>query len=762
MENLKDAIRLLRRGSYLATLDLKDAYFLVPIHPDSKKFLRFSYNGQLYEFNCLPFGLNAAPYVFTKLLKPVAHRFRSQGILSVFYLDDILLMGQSAHQCQKNLEVACKILTSLGLILNIPKCQLSPKTSLKFLGFIIDSEKFTIELPDQKRRLIIDLVNKFLKTSSCRIRELAKFIGTLVSACQAVEYGPVYVKVLEREKLKALRRVDKDYSRRMILSDKIKPDLLWWLEVIPRCSRLIRNSLFSLEIFSDASLTGWGAFCEGESTGGWWSDAEKQLHINILELKAALLGLKCFASSLTSCQILLRIDNTTAIATINKMGSVQFNKLNTESRRLWQWCEERSLWVFASYIQSKENFEADAESRKLPTDTEWELASWAFSRINNSFGPFEVDLFASYLNHKCENYAAWRRDPGAMVIDAFTISWSDIYFYAFPPFSVISRVLQKILDDEAEGVIVVPYWSTQCWFPLIQMMKTSDPEESSPPENPYPGRDQIVRQAYMSRGTPEVAIPVVMASISSGTLKQSALAFLADVSLGEDPLIQRFFKGLSVLRPSQPKYDYTWNPKSVLLSIEKWPDNSELSLKQLSKKLITLLALTTAHRIQSLSTIKIDNIDTQNDIVHIKIPDRIKTSARIRPNPLIELPVFRAQPSLCVVSTLRAYMDRTKMLRSSSDLFISTRKPHEPASKQTISNWLKEALAECNIDTKVFTAHSTRHASTSLAALKGINIETIGKTAGWTAESSVFARFYNRPILESESFARAIIESAHD
>lgn len=230
-----------------------------------------------------------------------------------------------------------------------------------------------------------------------------------------------------------------------------------------------------MEIFSDASLTGWGAFCAGESTGGWWPEADKGLHINVLELKAALLALKCFASSRSSCQLLLRVDNTTAIDCINKMGSVQYSSLNREARRLWQWCEARSLWVLASYIQSKQNIEADAESRRLPTDTEWELADWAFSSINESFGPFDVDLFASYLDHKCRDYVAWRRDPGAMAIHAFTIKWSSKFFYASPPFSLIPRILQKILDDEAEGVIVVPYWSTQCWFPLIQRMQTQSP-----------------------------------------------------------------------------------------------------------------------------------------------------------------------------------------------------------------------------------------------------------------------------------------------
>ena len=63
-----------------------------------------------------------------------------------------------------------------------------------------------------------------------------------------------------------------------------------------------------------------------------------------------------------------------------------------------------------------------------------------------------------------ETFAAFRPDPEAQVIDSFTISWSDLKFYAFPPFICVSKVIQKIIIDGASGILVVPDWPYQVWF----------------------------------------------------------------------------------------------------------------------------------------------------------------------------------------------------------------------------------------------------------------------------------------------------------
>ena len=86
---------------------------------------------------------------------------------------------------------------------------------------------------------------------------------------------------------------------------------------------VIRTLVFDLEIFSDASLNSWGACCGKERAQGVSSESERLRHINYLEILAAFLALTCFARNLFDKQVLLRIDNVTALAHINKMGGTK-------------------------------------------------------------------------------------------------------------------------------------------------------------------------------------------------------------------------------------------------------------------------------------------------------------------------------------------------------------------------------------------------------------------------------------------------------
>ena len=80
------------------------------------------------------------------------------------------------------------------------------------------------------------------------------------------------------------------------------------------------------------------------------------------------------------------------------------------------------------------------------------------------FGGCDADLFASRVNAQFKSYVSWRPDPDAMDVDAFTLNWSNFRAFLFPPFSLISNVLQKLEPCQAECVIVVRFWTTQVWF----------------------------------------------------------------------------------------------------------------------------------------------------------------------------------------------------------------------------------------------------------------------------------------------------------
>lgn len=275
MEDRKTVTLLLEKNDFLASLDLRDAFFLIPVDVESRKYLRFSFKNTLYQFCCLLFGLNVSPYVFTKILKPVAENLRSKQFRSVFYLDDILLFGRTKSECLENTNETIILLESLGFVLHIKKCCLEPSQIRDYLGFTFDSVDYSISLTNKKRDKLIALCKKYRKKSNCKIREWAQFVGNLVAASPGLKYSNLYIKNFERCKYLALIDSNGDYNKKLYLSEEMHKDLDWWINKLPVGKNNIRNQKYSKEIFSDASLTGWGIFCGDERSHGFWSEEEK-------------------------------------------------------------------------------------------------------------------------------------------------------------------------------------------------------------------------------------------------------------------------------------------------------------------------------------------------------------------------------------------------------------------------------------------------------------------------------------------------------
>lgn len=157
------------------------------------------------------------------------------------------------------------------------------------------------------------------------------------------------------------------------------------------------------------------------------------------------------------------------------------------------------------------------------------------------------------------------------------------------------------------------------------------------------------------------------------------------VPLGEHKLIVDLMKGISRLRPVKPRYNVTWNP-DVVLKYLRGIVTETCSLKDLTLKLVSLLALCTGQRVQTLSNILLSNIHC-DDSVQITISSYLKTTTVVKSNRVLLLPPFHVS-QLCPVVALKEYVKRTKLMRSECDsLLISYVKPHHKVSSQTISRW---------------------------------------------------------------------------
>ena len=155
------------------------------------------------------------------------------------------------------------------------------------------------------------------------IQQLAEFIGNVVAAEPGVDYAVLYFKGLEIERNKALRQSRGHYETMITLSDESRDDIQWWLDNLPNAVKIIQNSLPDFVTVSDASMVGWGAVFQGSSTGGDWSAEEAEHHINWLELQAAFFTFQIYCVDFRDAHVRMMIDNTTAVACINKMGSTR-------------------------------------------------------------------------------------------------------------------------------------------------------------------------------------------------------------------------------------------------------------------------------------------------------------------------------------------------------------------------------------------------------------------------------------------------------
>ena len=507
MDTIKDAIRLIKKNCLFASIDFKHAYFSVRISPEHRHFFRFHWKGRHYQFTCLPQGFSPAPRIFTKLMKPAYSHLREHGAVIVSYIDDSLLFFYDREEGTHEVNKVMQFFDKLGLTIHPGKSVIVPAHAIEYLGFTLNSVDMTVELTDRKKDKIAALARSLLQRKMVTIHELAQFIGNLVAAAPGVAYAALHYKPLEIARNAALTGARGEAQ--MTLDEIMKDEIRWWSLNIGAAVRLIEVPDIDITLHADASNIGWGGVSNDVTTGGHWSASEANQHINWKELKAAHLTLQSLCLGVTNKHVHLRLDNTTAVACIQRQGSTK-EKLMTLTQSIFAWALEREIHLSASHIPGVINESADRESRKKNKDCEWMLNGGVFSSLCKTFGKPSMDMFASRLNNQLPKYVAWRPDPTACHVDAFTMSWCNTYSYAFPPFSVMGQVLQKLELEKGKMLVVAPLWTTQAWWSRALTMLVDNPvilprdclQMPQEPSLRHPLRDKLRLVAMKLSGNP--------------------------------------------------------------------------------------------------------------------------------------------------------------------------------------------------------------------------------------------------------------------
>lgn len=463
MDTFESVLKLVKPDCYMASIDLRHAYYSVFIAEEDQVKLRFEKSNVIYQYQCLPNGIAFAPRLFTKILKPVYASLRVRGYTNSGYIDDSFLMGDTYNECMENVTETVDLMTDVGFMIHKEKSVLIPTKNLTFLGNDIHSDKMIVTLPKQKVIVLCEECISVYSRSYVSIKVVARLLGLMVSSLSAVEFGRLFYRNIEREKIDALKISKGDFSSKMLVTDDMKVELKWWIDNLSSQKRVIDRGNPEITVTSDASTLGWAGRCESQEIGGRWSVDEAQHHINYLELLAASLSVRAFCRDKHNVHVQVLSDNSCTVAYIRNMGGCKSMLLNELANKLWCWCIEKSIWLSASYIPGKDNV-SDHGSRNFNDNVEWKLNEEIFHKICSLWGVPSVDMFASRLNKQLEKYVSWGPDAEALVVDAFSCDWSKMFMYIFCPFSLVAHVLQKLNNDNAECVMILPSWPTQNWW----------------------------------------------------------------------------------------------------------------------------------------------------------------------------------------------------------------------------------------------------------------------------------------------------------
>ena len=467
METPRSILRALQQGQWLTSLDLKDAYFHIGIHPADRRYLHFCHNGTSWQFTVLSFGLSTSPRVFTKILKPVLAYAHLHRVKLHMYLDDWLLnpgTHQEAHEQTSWLKSLCQ---KLGLVLNLEKSELIPSQVSTYLGIELDTS-VGLARPSHKRLTNwLSVAEGFTAQQSPPAVQWLQVLGHLVSLEKLVPYGRIRIRPIQWQ-LRLQWSQSKEKSSKLIPLDlQSRLAILWWTNRDNlRRGVPLGNIDVEYYLYTDSSTQGWGAHLQDLTASGIWSQDQSQLHINVLELQAIWLGLRAFSQRVENARVALMSDNTSAVAYLRNQGGTKSLAMNDLATDICLWSEKRGMTLVPRYLPGHLNVLADHLSRRGQIlKTEWSLNQTIADRIFRAWGRPFVDLFALGKNTKLAIYVSPIREETSWKVDSLVQNWDGLYAYAYPPTSLIRACLNKVRTENVEIVLIAPVWPNQEWFP---------------------------------------------------------------------------------------------------------------------------------------------------------------------------------------------------------------------------------------------------------------------------------------------------------
>ena len=797
METIQSVLLSVRQGDWMASIDLKDAYLQVPVHPASRHLLRFVFRDNVYQFKALCFGLSTAPQVFTRVMAPVSAILHSMGIRMRRYLDDLLVQSASRESLVQDLQTVLHLCLELGIVVNPQKSNLVPSQVVQYLGVIIDAQSFRASPSPERVSRLLSTAGEFQSSASPPASLWLSLLGILSSLAHLVPGGRLRMRSLQLCLHQSWDRLD--LQAPVSVTQECLRDLQWWLH-LPRLSSGVSLCQVSpdLHFWPDASDVGWGAHLDRQVASGLWDTHQAALSINARELLAVQLGLRQFQSSLQGCTVAVFCDNTTAVAYLRKEGGTRSPLLNSLAQEILLWTESLSIRLAPQFLPGSNNVLEDALSRphQLPHD--------------------RVSIFTKDVAGP--NRLVCHLRQSALFDLLLTIPRSDVSRHRrvspvlgrAPSLRVPSGGHHSACSSEALGLhgdgahssgsALGPASLVLRPAPAFAGLSCRPAVPSGPPalaslSSSLPGSPSaqasclaslqrftraagfssaVAEQASLARCPSSRAVYQVRWSIyhswchdNGHSVSRPTLAKVADFlywlrftrglsvsslrgyrsvlsavfrfhlpSLSSDPVIRDLLRSFRLSSAEHVLRPPAWDLSKVLtyLVSPAFEPLAQASFRSLTLKTLFLLALATAKRVGELQAL--------SSIVTRSIPRSflVKSLADFAAGLDTDL-------LLCPVRALRLYLLRARSLSPGRHrLFVSPRRPSRAMSKNAVSFFLRDVIsAAARPQVGSLRAHEVRSVSTSVAFHRNWSVTSVLESATW-ASSSVFSSFYLRDI----------------
>jgi hypothetical protein len=339
-----------------------------------------------------------------------------------------------------------------------------------YLGIQIDSTLRRSFIPSDKRRQLALSIAEFQSLEKVSRRKLEHLAGLLSFFLPHCVTGTYYSCRFIAEMNRHTTPVARDKWIPMPLS--LRETLNDLAQLCLDTGAVFPPSSPALHLYTDASNQGWGATLSQQEFAGTWTEKEALFHINSKELITVLKALRL--SSLQDMTLAVHSDNVTTVRCLQRFGSAKGQVLNKISKLIEEHCHRHHLQLLPQFIPGNLNVLADALSRTRPLPGEWKLDPSVFKQICARWGTPEVDLFATQFNHQLPVFVSPL--PSAALHDGLSLPWRWEFLYAFPPYKLLLRLLQRIQrHQQKKFILIFPWWPHRLWFPLVMSCLKEEP-----------------------------------------------------------------------------------------------------------------------------------------------------------------------------------------------------------------------------------------------------------------------------------------------